>query len=49
MPLPDTTKLSRLLLALLLAGATTGPALDIATGSDVWVRFPPERCRALPA
>ena len=29
--------------------ATTAPALDIATGSDVWVRFPPERCRALPS
>jgi iron(III) transport system ATP-binding protein len=29
--------------------ATTGPATDIAAGSEVWVRFPIERCRALPA
>jgi iron(III) transport system ATP-binding protein len=29
--------------------ATTGPAIDIATGSEVWVRFPIESCRALPA
>jgi iron(III) transport system ATP-binding protein len=29
--------------------ATTGPAVDIAAGSDVWVRFPVESCRALPA
>ena len=29
--------------------ATTGPAIDIATGSEVWVRFPVESCRALPA
>jgi len=28
--------------------ATTGPAIDIAAGSDVWVRFPVESCRALP-
>ena len=29
--------------------ATTAPAIDIATGSEVWVRFPIESCRALPA
>jgi len=29
--------------------ATTGPATDIAAGSEVWVRFPIESCRALPA
>jgi iron(III) transport system ATP-binding protein len=29
--------------------ATTGPAVDIAAGSEVWVRFPIESCRALPA
>jgi len=29
--------------------ATTAPATDIAAGSEVWVRFPIESCRALPA
>jgi iron(III) transport system ATP-binding protein len=29
--------------------ATTGPAVDIAAGSEVWVRFPVASCRALPA
>src|SRR5581483_224347 len=29
--------------------ATTAPGIDIAAGSDVWVRFPIESCRALPA
>jgi iron(III) transport system ATP-binding protein len=29
--------------------ATTGPMVDIAAGSEVWVRFPVESCRALPA
>ncbi len=29
--------------------ATTGPAIDIAAGSEVWVRFPIASCRALPA
>jgi iron(III) transport system ATP-binding protein len=28
--------------------ATTGPTIDIETGSEVWVRFPVESCRALP-
>src|SRR5690349_20473530 len=29
--------------------ATTGPAIDIAAGSEIWVRFPIESCRALSA